>query len=284
MAVSFGEPITGGLHHTFTGELVWSGRSDFQKIDVYDHEHFGRVLTLDDTLQTSERDEFFYHEMLVHPVLCSLEEVGDVLVIGGGDGGTLRHVLMHGPSSAVMCEIDGEVVNVSREYLPSIAGDAFEDERGRVVIADGAAFVDAHTDAFDAIIVDSTDPVGAAEILFSVSFYESCRKALRPGGAFVSQTGTPIYNPDEFARACANMRKVFSVVEPYIGYVPIYPGVFWSFTTATDAKPVSETEPDEISERLRARGVAIGSKGLKVYSPRTHRAAFQVPPFIAELL
>jgi spermidine synthase len=279
VSVRFGEQVAEGFFFAFEGTLVHSERSSFQKIEVYDHPHFGRVLTLDDTIQTTERDEFCYHELLVHPALCARDLVERVLIIGGGDGGTLRHVLMHAPDEVVMCEIDGAVVRVSREHLPALAGDAFDDPRATVVIDDGAAFVERHEDAFDAILVDCTDPVGAALVLFSREFYTACRRALRPGGVIVSQTGTPVYQPDEFQTAINNMSEVFPGVEPYLGFVPTYPGAAWSFASATTGASLSSTSASDVDERLKARGIAT-----RYYTGDVHAACFALPAFVAELL
>jgi spermidine synthase len=274
----FGEPVIAGFDHVFSGELLHSEQSAFQKVDVYDHEHFGRVLTLDDLVQTTQADEFCYHEMLVHPALSSLDRVERVLVIGGGDGGTLRHVLMHSPVEAVMCEIDEAVVRVSREFMPSLSDGAFGDPRSRLVIGDGAAFVAEHEDAFDAILVDSTDPIGAAVVLFSEEFYAACRKALRPHGVLVSQTGSPVYQGREFRNALTNLRDVFPTVEVYLGFVPTYPGVLWSFTSAMAGTPLSSLTPDVIASRLRERGIET-----RFYTPDVHRSAFTLPVFVEEL-
>jgi spermidine synthase len=276
----FGEPVvmTGGFEHVFEGEQLYSGRSEFQKIDVYQHDYFGRVLTLDDYVQTTQTDEFCYHEMLVHPALSSREPLRSVLVIGGGDGGTLRHVLMHDVERAVMCEIDGEVVRVSRELLPMLSDDAFDDPRAELVIGDGAAYVAEHSGVFDAILVDSTDPIGAATVLFSRGFYDNCRKALRPGGVLVSQTGSPMYQGDEFRNALGNMGEAFETVETYLGFVPTYPGVLWSFTSGTDGVPLSKTARDDVERRLEARSI-----GTKFYTPDVHSAAFALPTFVRQL-
>ncbi len=278
MSSHFGETIAAGFTNGFDGELLYTERSSFQKVDVYEHPYFGRVLTLDDLVQTTEQDEFCYHEMLVHPALSSREVTGRVLIIGGGDGGTLRHALMHGVNEAVMCEIDEAVVRVSREYLPALAGLAFDDARTKLVIDDGAAFVARCKDAFDAIIVDSTDPIGAATVLISPEFYEACSKALKPDGVIVAQTGTPYYQPDEFRRAIANMSMVFETVEPYIGFVPSYPGTVWSYTAGTNGVPVSLSSPEEIRSRLEARGIST-----RYYTPELHDSAFATPAFVAAL-
>ena len=278
MSARFGETIAAGYTNGFEGELLHTEQSSFQKIDVYEHPYFGRVLALDDLIQTTEQDEFCYHEMLVHPVLCSREDIGRVLIIGGGDGGTLRHALMHGTNEAVLCEIDDAVVRVSREFLPAIAGQAFDDARGKLVIDDGAAFVARCKDAFDAIIVDSTDPIGAAAVLVSPEFYEACSNALKPGGAIVAQTGSPYYQPDEFRRAIGNMSSVFETVEPYIGFVPTYPGSLWSYTIGTNGAPVSSSSRDEIRARLDARGI-----NTRYYTPELHATVFATPAFVAAL-
>lgn len=274
---TFGERVTEGLDNTFRGEPVYSERSAFQKIDVYDHPYFGRVLTLDDLVQTTERDEFCYHEMLVHPALCSREPVERVLIIGGGDGGTLRHVLMH-QVHAVMCEIDEAVVRVSREYLPSLGAGAFDDPRATLVIDDGAVLVSRHEESFDAIVVDSTDPVGPAVVLFSTEFYESCRRALRPGGVVVAQSGSPYYQGAEFQRAVQNMSVEFDTVEPYVGFVPTYPGVLWSYASGTMGERVSATSAAEVRARLDARGITT-----RFYTPELHRASFALPAFVDAL-
>lgn len=274
----FGEPVAQDFDQVFRGELVHTETSAFQKIDVYDHAYFGRILTLDDLVQTTERDEFCYHEMLVHPVLCSRDRVERVLVIGGGDGGTLRHVLMHGPTETVMCEIDEAVVRVSRDHLPSLSGDAFDDPRATLVVDDGSAFVEQHEDAFDAIVVDSTDPVGPAVVLFSTAFYEACRRALRPGGVIVSQTGSPFFQAAEFQRAVQNMSGVFDVVEPLVGFVPTYPGALWSYTTGTMGEPVSATSAADVQTRLERRGITT-----RFYTPELHAASFALPAFVASL-
>jgi spermidine synthase len=274
----FGEPVTQGFEHVFAGELIHSERSAFQKVDVYDNEPFGRVLTLDDLIQTTERDEFCYHEMLVHPALSSLPTVERVLIIGGGDGGTLRHVLMHSPREAVMCEIDDAVVRVSREFMPALSQGAFDDPRAKLVIGDGASFVAEHEDAFDAILVDSTDPIGAAVVLFSEEFYAACRRALRPHGVFVSQTGSPMYQGREFQNALVNLRRAFPTVEVYLGFVPTYPGVLWSYTSATAGSPLSATSPRDVRARLDERGIET-----RFYTPDVHRSAFSLPVFVQEL-
>jgi spermidine synthase len=275
---TWGEPITEGFHNRFEGRLLRSEVSAYQKVDIYEHPFFGRVLTLDDLLQTSERDEFTYHEMLVHPALASRDRVERVLIIGGGDGGTLRHVLMHGVQEVVMCEIDDTVVRLCRELMPALSDGAFDDPRAKVVIGDGAAYVAEHEGVFDAVIVDGSDPVGPAVVLFSVEFYSACRRALRDDGVFISQTGSPMFQTDEFEMAYGNLSRAFGKAEPYLSFVPTYPGVFWSYMSATDGAPLTASEPDAIASRLKARGITT-----KLYAPDVHGASFALPPFVRDL-
>jgi spermidine synthase len=274
----FGETVAPGLETVYEGEQLYSGRSDFQQIDVYQHEHFGRVLTLDGLIQTTEADEFCYHEMLVHPALASRDVVASVLIIGGGDGGTLRHVLMHAPARVVMCEIDEQVVKVCRDLLPGVSDGAFDDPRAEVIFGDGAAFVRESEGAFDAIVVDGSDAVGPATVLFSEEFYAACRRALRPGGVFVSQTGSPMFQVEEFELALRNLTPAFPSVEPYIGFVPTYPGAFWSYMSATDGPAVSGMAAGEIADRLASRAI-----DTRYYTPSVHAGAFALPAFVEQI-
>lgn len=266
--MSFGEKVTPGFESTFAGPLIYEEQTPFQRLEVFQNEHFGRMLVLDGFVQTTERDEFCYHEMLVHPSLSSLVGPLDVCIIGGGDGGTLRRVLEHPAARVVQCEIDEAVTRMSRILLPSVSCGAFDDPRAELVFVDGAEYLSSRHD-LDAIIVDSTDPIGAAAILISAGFYRTCKSALRPGGVVVAQTGSPLYQLDELLLATRNMRAWFETVETYLGFVPSYPGVVWSFTAATDGRPVS------------AR--TAGRKG-KFYSDEVHRSAFALPGFIRDKL
>jgi spermidine synthase len=185
---------------------------------------------------------------------------------------------MHAADEVVMCEIDDAVVRVSREHMPAIGGRSFDDARTKLVIDDGAAFVARCKDTFDAIVVDSTDPIGAAAVLVGREFYEACRVALKADGVLAAQTGSPYYQADEFRTSVGNMSAVFGSVEPYLGLVPTYPGVMWSYTTATDGPAVSSSSTEEIRARLDARGIAP-----RYYTPELHAGAFALPAFAAAL-
>ncbi len=248
-------------------------RTPFQEIAVYETPEFGRLLALDDVIQTTERDEFTYHELLAHPVLCAHPRPRRVLVVGGGDGGVLREVLKHPcVEEAHLVEIDERVMAVAREFLPGIAA-GFADPRAIVHVGDGIEFVARHADAFDVIVVDSTDPVGPAVGLFEEPFYRSVHACLREGGLFAAQTESPFFNADLIARVHATLRGIFPLVRLLLGVVPTYPGGCWSVTVASKG-------PDPAScDEERAASLAT-----RYYSPAVHRALLALPPFVRDLL
>lgn len=261
--------------------VLYEGRSPYQLIRVLDTFPFGRALVLDQALQTTEADEFIYHEMIVHPALASLPAPQRVLIIGGGDGGCLRRVLEHPVQRAVMVEIDGQVIEVCRRYLPSISAGAFDDPRAEIVLADGCRYVREAEGPFDAVLIDSTDPTptGPSRPLFSPEFYRDIRRLLREDGFLVSQSGSPIFRMNELLMAVLNMRQVFPLVLVYLAPVPSYPGVVWAFTIASAGPDPREVEPSLLAERLRERGIATA-----YYSPELHRASFALPAFLARTL
>lgn len=274
--VEFGEAAAEGFFFQHAGEHLASERSGFQQIDVYQTPVFGRVLTLDGLLQTSERDEFCYHEMLVHVPLLTLPAPRRVLIIGGGDGGTLRHVLMHPVAEAVMCEIDERVTALCREWLPAIAGDAFDDPRARVLFEDGIAFVRQPGEPFDAIIVDSSDPVGPGAGLFTEAFYRDARARLAPGGVICVQSGSPVFQQDECHRTHRALAAALPQVRTYMGIVPTYPGTLWSYTIGGEQLSL---DPDEAAARAAARGLRT-----RYWSPAVQGGAFDLPRFVEQVI
>lgn len=276
MPIEFGEVVARGFSYRHEGELIARERSAFQQIAVFDTPSFGRVLELDGLLQTTERDEFCYHEMLVHVPLVLLEAPRRVLIIGGGDGGSLRHALMHPVERVVMCEIDERVSVLCRELMPGIAGDAWDDPRAEVLFDDGIAYMRNATEKFDAIIVDSSDPIGPGEGLFTEAFYRDAAAHLAPGGVVCVQSGSPFFQQDECHRAHRNMASALPDVRTYLGHVPTYPGTAWSYTVGGERIVVDAAAA---AERARARGLVT-----RYWTPELQAAAFALNRIAAEVV
>lgn len=258
-------------------------QSDFQDIVIFESLSHGRVMVLDGVIQITEADEFVYQEMLAHVPLLAHGTAENVLIIGAGDGGVLRRVLRHRTvRRAVMVEIDGEVIRLSKQFLPDIAGDAWDDPRARVIVGDGIDYVKRAPHAsFDAIIVDSTDPIGVGEVLFTDSFYENCARILTPRGLVVNQCGVPFMQADELRETSARRARFFPHVTAYVAAVPTYVGGFMTLGwAAKDAALVSVGV-----EEVRARAAAAGILGTTRYwTPEIHVGAFNLPPYIARHL
>jgi spermidine synthase len=253
-------------------------RTSYQELALAETVDHGRVLALDGKVMLSERDEPFYHEMLVHPAMLLHPLPEQVLIVGGGDGGTLREVLHH-PSvrEAVLVEIDSEVIDVSREFLPSVHQGAFADPRTRVVIAPGERFLPKNPARFDVLLVDSTDPIGPGKALFTEEFFSLSRAALRPGGLLAMQAGTPFYWPEELAAILENLHQFFPCVGVYLGFVPLYPAGMWAYVLA--AQHDFQAEEKLVADRFAARGLHT-----RYYTPALHKAAFILPRFVAEVV
>ena len=255
-----------------------------QELVIFDTPHFGRVLALDGIIQTTERDEFAYHEMLVHVPVFAHGQARRVLVIGGGDGGTLREVLRHdGISLARQVEIDAEVVALCREHMPTLSDGAYEDARTDLVIGDGRKFVAEDTETYDVIIIDSTDPIGVGEVLFTQEFYSDCRDRLTSGGILVVQSGVPSTVPSmqagEATETWRRLNKTFADATAYLTVVPTYIGGYMALGWGCDDPAARNVTEAELTKRYEAAGIAT-----RYYSPQVHRAAFALPPFVEKLL
>lgn len=257
-------------------ETLFSGQSPYQTIEVVDTARFGRVLVLDHVFMTSEYDEFLYHEMLVHPALTTAPRIERVLVIGGGDGGTVREVLRHPEvQRCVMIEVDRMVVEVSKEHLPSI-GTAWDDPRLDVRFIDGIEYVStSDEEKYDVILLDGTDPVGPGAVLFDESFYRGCKRMLASNGVLALQSESPLLMMDVFLETQRKLRGLFSEVHPYLGPVPLYGTGIWSWTWCSDTgeprRPVVERQQAII-------------EGSKAYNDDVHRAAFALPNYVKRAL
>jgi len=238
---------------------------------------------LDGAVQITEADEFVYQEMLAHVPLLAHGDARRVLIIGAGDGGVLRRVLAHRTvERAVMVEIDGEVIRLVREHMPSIAGEAWGDERAEVVVGDGLRYLAESPDAsFDIIIVDSTDPVGVGETLFTESFYTDCARALGPNGIVVNQSGVPFMQGSELRETSLRRASAFPSVTAYVAAVPTYVGGFMALGFAAKQPGLDTLSPIVLKERAEAAGI-LGQ--TRYWSPEIQHAAFQLPPYIRQLL
>jgi spermidine synthase len=266
--------VSFGLH---VKKVLHSVQSQYQKVDVFETTGFGRVLTLDGLMMTSERDEFVYHEMISHIPLLATKNPKRVLVIGGGDGGTLREVLRHDcVEEAVLCEIDGEVVEAARRFLPSLAV-GLNHPRAKVHIADGVEFVKkCEKNSFDVVIVDSADPIGPGVGLFSGEFYQHVKSILTENGIVIAQCESPWENKFDLAKVYGNLKAAFPDVYSIVGSIPSYPYGFWSWGFASKS-----THPFENIDMERARAI---EKSTKYYNVDLHRAAFCLPNFLKKRL
>ena len=259
-------------------EVLYDSETEHQRIRVFRNNRFGRVLTLDGVVQTTEGDEFIYHEMLTHVPLLAHGAAKRVLIVGGGDGGMAREVLKHPVERVVMVEIDAGVIEFSKEYLPSLSDGAFDDPRLDVVIADGAAFVAETEERFDVAIVDSTDPVGPGEVLFTDTFYGRAKRCLADGGILVTQNGVPFLQGEELTNTMRAFGALFSDAAAYLATVPTYAFGPMAFGWGTDG-PARDTPVDELSARMERAGLTC-----RYYTPEVHRAAFALPGYVRDLM
>jgi spermidine synthase len=271
-----------GQRFRFTRQLA-RVQSPFQDIAIFETESHGRVMTLDGVVQITERDEFVYQEMLVHVPLLAHGAAKNVLIIGAGDGGVLKHVLMHkGVERVVMVEIDGEVIDLAKRFLPGIGGDAWTNPRANVIVGDGIDYVgQAPNGAFDVIIVDSTDPIGVGEVLFTDSFYRNASRILTPRGIVVNQCGVPFMQADELRETSRRRAQFFPYVTAYVVAVPTYVGGYMTLGWAGKEKAATRLLVEEIARRAEAAGIAGKSQ---YWSPEVHVASFWLPPYIAKHL
>lgn len=256
-------------------QTLYSGKSDFQEIAVVESEHFGRMLVLDGVYQTSIFDEYVYHEMIAHVPLFTHPNPKRVLVVGGGDGGTIREVLKH-PSieKAVMVEIDGMVVDICKQYLPEIAEALIaKHPKLDLRIDDGIRHVQEVENHYDVIIVDCSDPIGPGEGLFNSAFYQNALRALKPDGIFVQQTESPFLHTDLIKRVWKDLSSLFPVTRMYLAQIPLYPSGTHCFTLASkqhDPLNLDNSKLADLKTRYHNRDI--------------QKSCFVLPNFVQELL
>ncbi len=259
-------------------KTLYDSETEHQRIKVFENGSFGRVMTLDGVVQVTEHDNFIYHEMMTHVPVLAHGSAEHVLVIGGGDGGMARAALAHPTVQKVtMVEIDGGVVEFCKDYLPGISAGAFEDPRLNLVIADGADFMRDPGDQFDVIIVDSTDPIGPGEVLFTDSFYGHAKAALKPGGIITTQNGVPFMQGDELTNTMRAFQALFADATCYLATIPTYAGGPMAFGWGTDGAARS-TSLETLTARFAAAGIVTD-----YYTPEVHKAAFALPGYVQRL-
>ena len=257
---------------------LYSGQSDFQRIDVFESPEFGRILVLDGYLMLTEKDEFIYHEMIVHTPLAVHPHVKNVLVIGAGDGGAVRELTRYPEIGRIdLAEIDGQVIEVCKKFLPQTSC-KMDDPRVHIYVEDGLKFVRRHADEYDLIIVDSTDPFGPGEGLFTKEFYGNCYKALKEDGIMVNQHESHFYEQDALAMQRAHKRIIesFPFSRIYQAHIPTYPSGHWLFGFSTKKyHPLKDLD----EARWNARGLKC-----RYYTTTLHRGAFYLPAYVEEML
>lgn len=257
---------------------IASLQSDFQRIDVFESYEFGKVLVLDGFLMITEKDEFIYHEMIVHVPMSVNPNIKKVLVIGAGDGGTVRELTCYNTIEQIdMVEIDEKVVEVCKEHIPQTAS-KLTDERVNLYFEDGLKFVRTKHDEYDLIIVDSTDPFGPGEDLFTKEFYGNCFKALKEDGILVNQHESPYYANDAIAmqRAHEKIKSVFEVAKIYQVHIPTYPSGHWMFGFASKKYDPIKDLKEEAWNSLNIK--------TKYYNTDLHKGSFAIPNYVKELL
>lgn len=255
-------------------------RTKYQKIAIFDTPHYGRIFRLDDYNMTSEREEFVYHENLIHPALTAHDAPEKVLIIGGGDGGSSEEALKH-PSveQVTLVEIDADVITVAKEHFKAVHHNVFDNPRLRIIVDDGIRFVRDTRDKFDLIALDLNDPVGPAAALYSEDFFRQCREALTPEGALTLHIGSPTAQPERVAELAQRLNRVFPIVRPYTLYIPLY-GALWALAVCSRQLDPTAFSTDEIDTRISTRGLTQ----LQYYNGESHLGVFALPNFVRELV
>lgn len=261
-------------------KVLYRQQTDHQDLIIFENARFGRVMALDGVVQTTERDEFIYHEMLAHVPLLAHGDAQQVLIIGGGDGGMLREVCRHKSiKSVTMVEIDAAVVEFCRHYLPKHNAGSYDDPRFSLVIDDGVNFVRRTSQQFDVIISDCTDPSGPGASLFTSDFYQGCKHCLRPGGVFVAQNGVCFLQQDEVITSYTALRHYFADVGFYQAAIPSYYGGIMTFAWASDEITLRQLPTEIIQTRFDNRAIHC-----RYYNPAIHTACFALPQYLQDAL
>jgi spermidine synthase len=263
-----------------SAQLIEKFRSSFQDVEVHDSKTFGKLFRLDGHFMTSEKDEFFYHENLVHMAALSHPKPERALIVGGGDGGSAEELLKHPSMHAVtLAEIDAAVVDISRKHLGNVHRGSLDDPRVGLRIEDGFEYVRAAAEKFDLIVLDLTDPGGPSMPLYTVDFYRACAARLEPGGAMTLHIASPIAHPDRIRAGLSSLRQAFPLVRPYLASIPLYGGL-WMMACCSGTLDPAAVPSQEIDRRIAERGI----RDLQYYNGAVHSAALALPNFVRALV
>ncbi|MCO7264383.1 polyamine aminopropyltransferase [Dickeya zeae] len=261
-------------------QVLYHEKTDHQDLIIFENAALGRVMALDGVVQTTERDEFIYHEMMTHVPLLAHGDAKRVLIIGGGDGGMLREVCRHRNIEQItMVEIDAGVVSFCRQYLPNHSAGAYDDPRFRLVIDDGVNFVKACQEKFDIIISDCTDPIGPGESLFTSDFYQGCARCLNDGGIFVAQNGVCFLQQDEAVNSHQKLSHYFSDVSFYQTAIPTYYGGIMTFAWASNNPALRAIDQQSLQQRFEAAEIVC-----RYYNSAIHIGSFALPQYLLNAL
>ncbi len=276
----FDEDLHAGVNLALeVGEIHYRDKTEHQDLMIFENNRFGRVMSLDGAVQTTEKDEFIYHEMFAHVPILAHGNVRNVLIIGGGDGGAARQVMKHNDIEATLVDIDRTVIDLSAKYMPSVSGGAFNNPRLEIVVADGCKFVKETDLKWDVIIIDSTDPHGPGEVLYSQEFYADCKSCLNDGGIIVTQNGVPFVQPEELRNSYDRLGALFADVSFYMAAIPSYVGGALAFGWATDNKQLRTLELGYLADRFLDSAIKTD-----YYSPEIHQASFALPYYVQKIL
>lgn len=274
------EALTPDASFGLQAELLQRRQTAYQQLELLDTPRFGKVLRLDGRFMTSEREEFFYHEALVHPATLAHPQPRKALIIGGGDGGAAEELLKHNTlEQVVLAELDSEVIALAKTELQAVHRGVWDDPRLQVLEGDGMAFLDQTEERFDLVFMDLTDPDTPAECLYTGSAWQRIRRAMAPSGALVLHLGSPVFHPEQVQDLVAELQQQFLKVRCYGLYVPLY-GAYWGMAVVSDSLDASRLTPAAAAQRLQARGVG----DLQYYNPEVHGALFALPNYYRALV
>ena len=271
-----------GFHYTVK-EVLLKKKTRYQTLEVYDTVELGRALLLDGITQVVEKDEFMYHELLVHPTMTVHPKPQSVLLIGGGDGGTSREILKHSSVNLLdHVDLDEEVIRVAQAYFPSISAGAFDHPKLNLIIGDGRQFLEEKSHDYDVILMDMTDPIGPSRALYTVEFFRLVKNALRSKGLFAMHTSSPLTQRDLFKRLQRTLSHVFTKVTCFYHYIQMY-GTLWTVAVCSDRYDLSQVRPSLITRRLHDRKVSSPRHPLKLFNAETFCAMQVIYPYMRSI-